>query len=643
VTYFAYWFGKEKVVARVVEKERAAAIYQAITSRQRDPALIELVGKDTFRARIFPVMPNADLKVEMRMVQVLPSSRQGATYIFPLQPVKAGTSTLEKLAINVRVKSDASIDRITNSFKLPVTKTSDSYRLHLTRLNYRPTRDWRIDLKRKPRPLHVAAYAAPSGGPDGFFALAITPNQPLRNLVVKISGQRTYDIVPARLPNARAHQALTLFGRYKGSGPATVTLTGMAPGGRRTLSQVVTFGSRRQDNNLATKLWAARRIAQLSGGGNKNRAAIVALSTRFMLPSAFTSWLAVPREEMAAFQREKADIDLQFYGRQISLLIRHGRVGTEEARDLRRRFEKAAREAGRDPRTELKYRLGDVVLELQDRLDAERKKGKKQNRARVAQLQRHVRLLERAGALHHEIVRRRIYAVEEELLVSRRQLEQLQAAETTAAGQRQQPRKQQLQQRVNRLAQRYDELLNTPSPPSQGGGGGGFRSGDPLISIEAPEDAEQIIALMPGGEVKKLLLNPDNKRWEARFDIPTYAAEGEYSITIIILLKDGTRRTLAFRYRVDMTAPHGQGRALLVDGGAPTLRLELDVAGDTTRVSALLPWGQKVELKPSTIHAHRFFVLVPMPASHRGKAFAITYVLTDGAHNRTTVTVDVSR
>ena len=28
VTYFAYWFGEEKVVARVVEKERAAAIYQ---------------------------------------------------------------------------------------------------------------------------------------------------------------------------------------------------------------------------------------------------------------------------------------------------------------------------------------------------------------------------------------------------------------------------------------------------------------------------------------------------------------------------------------------------------------------------------------------------------------------------------------
>ena len=46
VTHFAYWYGEEKVVARVVEKERAAAIYKHITSRMRDPALVEMIGKN---------------------------------------------------------------------------------------------------------------------------------------------------------------------------------------------------------------------------------------------------------------------------------------------------------------------------------------------------------------------------------------------------------------------------------------------------------------------------------------------------------------------------------------------------------------------------------------------------------------------
>jgi len=37
-----------------------------------------MVGKNTFRARIFPVMPNADLKVEVHLAQTLATDGQGA-------------------------------------------------------------------------------------------------------------------------------------------------------------------------------------------------------------------------------------------------------------------------------------------------------------------------------------------------------------------------------------------------------------------------------------------------------------------------------------------------------------------------------------------------------------------------------------
>ena len=60
---------------------RAAEIYSHITSRNRDPALIEMVGKNTFRARIFPVEPNADLKVEIKIVQTLPADLRSVLQI----------------------------------------------------------------------------------------------------------------------------------------------------------------------------------------------------------------------------------------------------------------------------------------------------------------------------------------------------------------------------------------------------------------------------------------------------------------------------------------------------------------------------------------------------------------------------------
>ncbi|MCH8980262.1 MAG: hypothetical protein IH945_13640, partial [Armatimonadetes bacterium] len=68
VTGFAYWYLDEKVVAKAVKKDLAERIYKAITTRQRDPALVEMIGKNSFRARIFPVEPNADLRIELKFV-----------------------------------------------------------------------------------------------------------------------------------------------------------------------------------------------------------------------------------------------------------------------------------------------------------------------------------------------------------------------------------------------------------------------------------------------------------------------------------------------------------------------------------------------------------------------------------------------
>lgn len=94
---FAYWYQGEKVVARVAEKERAKRIYEAIVARQRDPALVELVGKRTFRVRIFPVDPDADLKVEVSMAQALPASPDGATLSIPLRSL----GKLERATVSV--------------------------------------------------------------------------------------------------------------------------------------------------------------------------------------------------------------------------------------------------------------------------------------------------------------------------------------------------------------------------------------------------------------------------------------------------------------------------------------------------------------------------------------------------------------
>ena len=130
-------------------------------------------------------------------------------------------------------------------------------------------------------------------------------------------------------------------------------------------------------------------------------------------------------------------------------------------------------------------------------------------------------------------------------------------------------------------------------------------------------------------------------RWEARFDIPSYASEGAYEIRVIIVEKDGARHENTVRYNVDMEAPQGVGAANLSAGNEQTLRLEIVGDRDTARVFAIFG-AQKIELKLSPTGEQRFFALAKVAAG-ASVPDKVTYILTDLAHNRRSIEVDVSR
>ncbi|MFN3653493.1 MAG: VIT domain-containing protein [Armatimonadota bacterium] len=719
VSYFAYWYGEEKVVARIVEKERAAEIYRHITTRQRDPALIEMLSGNTFRARIFPVMPNADLRVEMHLAQVLPSDPQGVFFDLPLK-VEPGQA-LESIDIAIRAVTEPGT-QVANNYGLPVAHDGDEQRISLSGKNFRPQRDLRVNLRRGADPLHAALYSGRSGGATGFFALALTPAQALTQPKVTIEGVAASEIVPAALPDVRAHRTLAIFGRYRGSGPATVRLSGQTPNGPVTYTRTVTFSRRAEPNHLGVKLWAARRIEQLTRGG-ADAATILQLSKRYSLPSKYSSWLAVPREEMRLYQREKLQSQIQSLAARLAREAALGQEGSREARGLRSRLQALCRQAGLRPQDVMAGYTWDSISTTAEELAREVEAGRgggvraRRLRSRVRSLARlsgqdvkaalqsagQDRLFEAAYLLVDEedrtdkkllrrridrlasyfemnkdramqdakeahawrrvvLVRDRLYAerlkpepdparvkaLEEEFLELHRltrgeeegriRIERLAAKtdllklENALLEARSEFRPEaelaQLERQRLELSRREDELR--------------ARMGDPLIQITAPADARQVVALMPDGEVKRLAYNPESRKWEVRFDIPTYAAEGPYVVTVIVVLADGTRKSLTFRYHVDVTPPSGSGRVHTVATPEPVLRLELDASPDTARVTALLPWGEQLRLRATAKAPGRFFALAAVPESHRGSPTAVTFVLTDRAHNRTQLTVDLS-
>ena len=675
VTYFAYWFGEEKVVARVVEKERAAAIYQHITSRQRDPALIEMVGKNKFRARIFPVMPNADLRVQMKFASALPGDENGALYLLPLQAGEG--QELDSIDVTVRISQDDDIKEIINNYGLEATEDSGESILRLTGTNFRPPKDLRVRIRREPKPLHVSLYAAPSGGRDGFFALSLTPDHTLKSPRVRISGVSVYHVEPARLSTVKAHHSLAVFGRYRGSGAAKITLSGQSPAGWKSYTAEAFFPAKAEPNNLATKLWGARRIERLSRS-TANRRTVVWLSKRFGMPSKFTSWLAVPKSEMKRYKREQAEAEMFRLVKQVVQGIGAGRDKSAHIRRLRRRLGDIAKGIGYDADAHINDEIYTQAEQVAHDLAMEKRR-ERPNRRRSRALQRKLDRLLAVGPgwmyemlqqveltwLHSDI-RAIEYQLEQEYgrqVPASKKLQRLEAEFKVLAaelfgedGSEWADRYLKVIERVSvfsrELATAQDDgdevaiylakldLRHNRDIRSSLGARLNVRWGDPLIAVDAPADAQRVVAILPTGEVKQLVYNADRQRWEARFDVPTYAAEGEYVIRLIIVLRDGVRQRLTMRYHVDLTPPTGRGLAAMVGAGQPKLRLELEGSDDLRRVAALLPWGERVEMRSTG--GQRFFALVDVPVGRRGEAVAVTYILTDRAHNRTTLTVDLS-
>lgn len=81
---FALWINGQKTKGEMLEKQKATEIYEGIVRRLQDPGLLEYLGNDLFRARVFPVPANGEQKIEIKFSQVLDYQSALYRYRYPL-------------------------------------------------------------------------------------------------------------------------------------------------------------------------------------------------------------------------------------------------------------------------------------------------------------------------------------------------------------------------------------------------------------------------------------------------------------------------------------------------------------------------------------------------------------------------------
>jgi len=176
VSEFAMFVGNERVQGEILDSGRARQIYEDIVRRMRDPGLLEYIGRNLFRARVFPILANGEKRVQISYTEVLKADNGLVKYLYPLNTERFSRDPLTDVSISVRIESQVPIVNVYSpSHKVSVRKDGPGRALvGYEDKNVRPDKDFLLyySLSKDDIGLSFMNWEGPEGG---VFMLLASP------------------------------------------------------------------------------------------------------------------------------------------------------------------------------------------------------------------------------------------------------------------------------------------------------------------------------------------------------------------------------------------------------------------------------------------------------------------------------------
>jgi Ca-activated chloride channel family protein len=126
VNKFTMWVNGKPTKGELVEADKARQIYTSIVRRTQDPGLLEYIGTNLLRLRVFPVPRKGDQKVSLRFSAVCSKEGKLVEYVYPLKTDGKAVATLEKFSISATVKSQHGVPNVYSpTHAVSLKRTSD--------------------------------------------------------------------------------------------------------------------------------------------------------------------------------------------------------------------------------------------------------------------------------------------------------------------------------------------------------------------------------------------------------------------------------------------------------------------------------------------------------------------------------------
>jgi Ca-activated chloride channel family protein len=176
VSDFAMFIGNERVKGEILDSREARRIYEDIVRRMRDPGLLEYMGRNLFRARVYPIPANGEKRVQISYTEVLKAENGLVKYLYPLNTERFSRDPLRDVSIAVRIESQVPIVNVYSpSHKVSVRKDGPgAARVGYEDKDVRPDKDFLLyySLSKDDIGLSFMNWEGPDGS---FFMLLASP------------------------------------------------------------------------------------------------------------------------------------------------------------------------------------------------------------------------------------------------------------------------------------------------------------------------------------------------------------------------------------------------------------------------------------------------------------------------------------
>ena len=169
--------------AELLSADKARSLYEEIVRKAKDPALLEYIGRDAFKVRIFPIEPNARKRVKITYTQLLKNDCGLTEFSYPLNTEKFSARPLKDVSIKINLSCRQPLKSVYSpSHNCDIRREGDGkavigYEDH----NVRPDTDFKLIFSQDPREIGINLLTYRTGADDGYFLLMASPGNGTKN------------------------------------------------------------------------------------------------------------------------------------------------------------------------------------------------------------------------------------------------------------------------------------------------------------------------------------------------------------------------------------------------------------------------------------------------------------------------------